>query len=86
MLAAEEGEWEEARRLYLESLEIKKRLGNQSGIAHTLRNLGLLAEQDGDRAEAARLIQEALAIFERLGLPNAEDAREDLARLKGAGE
>jgi hypothetical protein len=40
---------EEARRLYDESLEIAKRLGDQSGIAITLHQLGMLAEEENDR-------------------------------------
>ena len=39
MIAQDQGEMDEARRLYNESLEIKKRLGNQSGIAITLHQL-----------------------------------------------
>jgi hypothetical protein len=74
---------EEARRLYGESLEIKKRLGDQSGVAITLHRLGRLAEEEGDKAEAARPFREALSIFERLGSPDAEIARESLARVEG---
>ena len=42
------GELDEARRLYTESLEIQKKLGNQSGIASSLHNLGSLAQDQGD--------------------------------------
>lgn len=77
------GELAEARRLYDESLEIEKRLGNQSGIASSLGQLGLLAEQEGNKPEAARLFREALTIFEKLKSPDAEIARESLARVEG---
>jgi tetratricopeptide (TPR) repeat protein len=83
VLAVERGEREEARRLYDGSLEITKRLGDQSGVASTLHELGRLAEDEGDKEGAARLFRESLSIFERLGSPNAEIARESLARVEG---
>ncbi|HJU55801.1 MAG TPA: tetratricopeptide repeat protein, partial [Pyrinomonadaceae bacterium] len=83
ILAQDQGDMEEARRLYGESLKIKKRLGNQDGIAISLWALGLLTEREGNKLEAARLIREALSIFEKLGSPNAEIARENLARVEG---
>ena len=81
-LAQDQGELEEARRLYDESLEIKKRLGNQNGVALTLGQLGRLAEDEGDKVAAARLFRESLSIFERLGSPNAEIVRRSLARVE----
>jgi tetratricopeptide (TPR) repeat protein len=78
-----QGEPEEARRLYGESLEIAKKLGDQSGIAITLHQLGRLAEGEGDKVEAALLFRESLSILEKLGSPNAEIARESLARVEG---
>ncbi len=83
MLAEEAGELEEARRLYCESLEITKRVGDQSGIASSLHQLGRLAEDAGDKEGAARLFRETLGILERLGSPNAEIARQSLARVEG---
>ncbi|HZG51529.1 MAG TPA: hypothetical protein VEZ40_05270, partial [Pyrinomonadaceae bacterium] len=65
------------------SLDIAKRLGDQSGIAISLGQLGALAAQEGDETEAVRLLREALSIFERLKSPNAEIARRMLARLEG---
>jgi tetratricopeptide (TPR) repeat protein len=61
------GELTEARRLYVESLEINKRLGNQSGIAVSLHQLGRLAGLQGNLAEAQRLYDESLEIAKRLG-------------------
>ena len=83
VLAQNRGELEEARRLYDESLGIKKRLGDQGGVAITLHQLGRLAEDEGDKEGAARLFRESLSIFERLGSPNAEIARQNLARVEG---
>jgi len=83
VLAQKQGELEEAARLYGESLEIAKRLGDQSSVAVSLNNLAILAEDEGDKEGAARLFRESLSIFERLGSPNAEIARESLARVEG---
>ncbi len=46
---------EESRRLYAESLEIRRRLGDQSGIAATLHQLATLAQAQGELEEARRL-------------------------------
>jgi tetratricopeptide (TPR) repeat protein len=82
-LAQDQGEIEEARRLYNESLEISKKLGDQSGIALTLGQLGRLAEHDeGHLVEAVALYREALIIFEKLKSPYAELARKDLERVE----
>ena len=83
VMFGERGELTKALRLYGESLEIAKRLGNQAGVATTLHELGRLAEDEGDLDEAARLFREALSIFDRLGSPNAEIARQGLARVEG---
>ncbi|MDT5296354.1 MAG: MalT-like region, partial [Acidobacteriota bacterium] len=59
MLAQAQGELEEARRLYDESLEIAKRLGDQSGVASTLDQLGRLAQEQREMKEARRLYDES---------------------------
>jgi tetratricopeptide (TPR) repeat protein len=61
------GEIEKARRLYDESLDIEKKLGNQSGIAISLQALGGLAHAQGELDEARRLYDESLEIAKRLG-------------------
>lgn len=83
ILAEREGDSGEARRLFNESLEITNRLGDKSNLALIFYNLGLLEEKEGNKAEAARLFREALSIFERLRSPDAEDTRQNLARVEG---
>lgn len=61
------GELAEAERLYNESLEIKKRLGDEIGIAISLHELARLAEEHGRREEARVLYNESLEIEQRLG-------------------
>jgi tetratricopeptide (TPR) repeat protein len=51
-------------------LEIKKRLGDQNGIAITLHQLGRLAEDQGEIEEARQLYSESLDIKKRLGSQN----------------
>lgn len=82
-VAQNQKELEQARQLYLESLEIARELGNQGGIATTLNALGVLSVYEGNQTEAARLFREALTIFEKLGSPDAEFARQNLARVEG---
>jgi tetratricopeptide (TPR) repeat protein len=67
MMAQAQGEYEEARRLYNESLVIKERLGDQGGRASTLHQLGMMAQAQGEYEGARRLYNESLAVFERLG-------------------
>jgi len=82
-IAQLEHKYEEAKDLYSQSLKIDKQLGRQVGIAISLGQLGTLAEDRSQVEEAAQLYREALAIFERLGSPDAEIAREALARVTG---
>ena len=49
------GEWAEARRLYDQSLQLARELGNKQGIASTLHQLAMLAQDTGDLVEARRL-------------------------------
>lgn len=61
------GTTDEASRLYQQSLEIAEKLGNQSGIASSLHQLGIIAQEQGDYATARRLYQRSLEIKEKLG-------------------
>jgi tetratricopeptide (TPR) repeat protein len=83
IIAQLQGHYQEAKDLYDQSLEIKRNLGDQAGIASSLGQLGRLAEEASNKEEAAQLYREALVIFEKLGSPDAEKARQDLARVTG---
>ncbi|HZI20242.1 MAG TPA: toll/interleukin-1 receptor domain-containing protein [Pyrinomonadaceae bacterium] len=82
-LARDVGELDEAQRLLNESLAIYSRLNSQKSIADTLHELGLVINQLGDHTEAVRLVSESLRVLERIGSPDAEIARQSLARLEG---
>ena len=56
------GEYEEAKRLYQESMKISQGLDDKSGVSRSLHQLGMLAQDVGDLAEARRLYQESMRI------------------------
>jgi tetratricopeptide (TPR) repeat protein len=61
------GDYDEARRLYQQSLEIAQELGDKSGVSKSLNQLGMLAYLTGDYAEARQLYQQSLEIAQELG-------------------
>jgi predicted ATPase/class 3 adenylate cyclase len=67
VLARNLGDYEAAHRLSLESLEIKRELGDRQGIAASLNNLATLALGRGDYAAARPHYEESLAIERQLG-------------------
>ena len=66
-LAFRQGDYEAARELREASLAIFRQLGNQSGIAATLMNLGMVAQEQGDYKAAQVLHRESLTIQRQLG-------------------
>ena len=63
----EQGDYEAARHLYEQSLDINRRLGHKAGEASSLHNLGALAQAQGDYAAARRYYQQSLEIAQTLG-------------------
>jgi tetratricopeptide (TPR) repeat protein len=61
------GDYNQARRLYEESLHIAEELGDRAGVARVLHNLGVLAQQQGDYGRAWQFYEESLRIAEELG-------------------
>ena len=61
------GNYREAQKLYLQSLEISEELGDKSGIARTLHQLGMIHQEQGNYAEAVKKYEESLKIAEELG-------------------
>jgi predicted ATPase/serine/threonine protein kinase len=66
-LAHSQGDEASARALHLESLAIRRELGDQTGIAASLNNLGVVSRAQGDYVSARELFEEALAINHTLG-------------------
>ena len=69
MLAQDRGDYEEAERRYRQSLEINERLGDQSGMASSVSQLGILAGQLGRSGDSIAFHVQALAIRLRLQVP-----------------
>jgi tetratricopeptide (TPR) repeat protein len=60
------GEYNEAHRLYQQSMKISQELGDKSGVSRSLHLLGWLAQITGDLDEAKRLYLESLKISQEL--------------------
>jgi len=60
LMCQEQGDFDEARRLYSESLKFKVELGGETAKATTLHQLGMMAHHRGDLEEAHRLYQQSL--------------------------
>ena len=73
----------EAERLFSQNLEFGRRLGNESGIARSLYQLGRLAEAHKELESAWAFYEEANQIFERLDeKPDAALSKQSLDRIK----
>jgi predicted ATPase/DNA-binding SARP family transcriptional activator len=59
--------FDRARQMYQESLTIRRRLGDQRGIARSLAGLGDVAGHLGHLEESIRLIQESVEIHRQVG-------------------
>jgi ATP/maltotriose-dependent transcriptional regulator MalT len=66
-LARRQGDYPHATELYQESLEAWRVLGDRSGIASALNNLGVIAHEQADYPRANELYGEALEIFRAEG-------------------
>jgi tetratricopeptide (TPR) repeat protein len=67
--AERRGDYDEAERLYRESLAIMREVGHRQGEAVALNNLGSNAERRGDYDEAERLHRESVRIKNGIGVP-----------------
>lgn len=62
-----QGDYECARESFKQGLAIRRKLGDQRGIAGSLHNLGLVDHEQGDFESARSLYGESLAIQRELG-------------------
>jgi tetratricopeptide (TPR) repeat protein len=58
-----QGRYEEAVKMYQDSLKINEELGNKSGIAGTLHQLGNVHYVQGRYEEAVKMYQDSLKIL-----------------------
>ncbi len=61
------GEYEKAREIYLQVLEIYKRLNEELNVAVALHQLGMIAQDQGDYETARQRYAESLEIKKKLG-------------------
>jgi predicted ATPase len=61
-LAYHMSDYETARRMWEDSLKLKRELGDAQGISYTLNNLGEMAQRQGDYRLSIALHEESLAI------------------------
>jgi DNA-binding CsgD family transcriptional regulator/Tfp pilus assembly protein PilF len=66
-LAEAQGDYEQATVAHETSLDIYRRLGDERGIASSLRNLGSVASSQGDFGRATEMLEESLTLFRRSG-------------------
>lgn len=67
------------------ALAIHRELGDRRSEAITLLNLAGAYAKTGRIAEARTCARQALVLFEETGLPEAEEARRQLAELEEGG-
>jgi len=82
IIEQKKGNYEEAERLYNESLAIKKELGDREGIAKSLYNLGKIQQDRKNYEEAIQALSEAASVFEELKSPYFEDVIRSLDKIK----
>jgi DNA-binding CsgD family transcriptional regulator len=72
MLAATMRDWDGARRRFNSALELNRRMGARTWLAHTAYEYGRMLRTRGrteDASQAASLLGEARALAERIGMP-----------------
>ena len=66
-MAWRQDDLEEARRYYLQALEVRRKIGDEAQTAGALGSLGNVAQSRGDWLEARSLFEQALEITRRTG-------------------
>jgi DNA-binding CsgD family transcriptional regulator/tetratricopeptide (TPR) repeat protein len=66
-LAEMQGDYERARVAHKASLAIYRSLGDERGVATSLRNLGSVASSQGDHGQATELLEEGLTLLRQRG-------------------
>jgi predicted ATPase/class 3 adenylate cyclase len=73
-MRAVEGDFDEARRLSDEAIELRRRLGTPWGIAHALGNRGMVEFWAGDFQRSRELYEEAITFAEEARMPTSLSA------------
>ena len=67
MIHQQQGRYDDAVKSYQESMNIFEELGNKSGIAITLHQLGMIHQHQGRYDDAVKSYKESMKISEKLG-------------------
>jgi predicted ATPase/class 3 adenylate cyclase/Tfp pilus assembly protein PilF len=67
VLAEQQGDYQAARRLFQQSLALRRELGDKRGVAASLNNLANIAHEEGDLLTSRSLHEESLALKRELG-------------------
>ncbi len=82
ILERNRGNWDEAERLYRQSLQLREELGDRSGIATSIGCLGENELGRGNLENAETLLKQALSQMEELGMTDSiAETNYDLAKL-----
>ncbi|MCP4216285.1 MAG: tetratricopeptide repeat protein [bacterium] len=76
------GDYDEALKQYQGALEINEKIGNIVGAALTMAALGTLHVAQSDFETALKLFLQAHAVFAKVGSPRANQAAQDIARVR----
>ena len=84
MIQQDQGNYAAAVRLYEQSLKTSEELGDKSGVASSLGQMGKLAQAQGRYKEAMSYYLRALALFQALNSPYAQLTARLLGEIKAA--
>jgi tetratricopeptide (TPR) repeat protein len=82
MIQQKQGRYEEAVKIYHDSLKLEEELGNKSGIAITLGQMGRIFHAQENYKEALRCYRHAFVIFNELNSPYKDLAEQLISKLK----
>ena len=82
ILAKDEGNQAKAERLYRQAIALSEELGDVVGMSINMFNLALLYEGQSRLADALPLLERVVEIAERVSMPQAEDCRQVLERVR----
>ncbi len=82
MIHQQQDRYDEAVKMYQESLKIKEELGNRSGMAITLGQMGRIFQAQGNYKEALGCYLTAFEMFYELNSPYTDLAGRNMMALK----
>jgi DNA-binding winged helix-turn-helix (wHTH) protein/tetratricopeptide (TPR) repeat protein len=78
-IASDEGNLTEAKKMYLEALDVFRQIGSKGYTAGVLGNLAIVEQNQGDLATSRQMHEESLRIYREIG--NVNDAGLELMNI-----